>query len=765
MSKIIRWSIERPRTILGAWLVLILCTAPFAVQLSGALVAGGFTAPHGEAARAQATLGTAFHEAPNTQVVVLYAPAGGVAAAVPAAVAAVADIPGVSGVVDYRTQPTWLSKDGRTTFLDVGFTSDDTTVQNLTPVLRARVAAKVGSGVQTDVTGVPALNYQLNEDSEKDATRAELIAFPVLLIVLLLVFRSVAAMAVPLVLAGVTLAIAEGAGYGFAKITDLNSLFANIVSMIGLAVSVDYSLFIIKRHREELAAGRSVPEAIERTMRTVGHSVLVSALAVVAALSSLFLTRAMAFTSIALGGVIVAVVAGAIVMTLLPAVLVLLGERINWGTIGRRGRRAPDGARAGGAGTGRAGTGALDAAATGVALTAATTSGGAATRIGERILRYPALILVVLVAVFAALASPAARLTWQVPVASATILPPGDGPRVGFERIQQNIGLRGLFPIEVVLTAPANRADELLRATTRIASYARTAPDSAGVRAVTTLGLPSAALPALLTGGATTLPPADRAALGQLWTRDGNTLVTRVVVTAADDPDTSAAHALVVALRDRDAVDATGAVTARIAGATAGGVDFDGLVRDSAPLVVLTVALLSLLILTLAFRSVLLPLLALAFNALVVAGSLGVLALTSADGDHVINSVTPLMLFAVMFGLSMDYMVVMISRMREHYRDGMTHQEAVMTGLARTAGLVNGAAVIMIAVFLAFLSADISVVRELGICLAAAVALDALVIRRLVMPATLLLIGRRLWGRAASVQPVVLVPKEKEEAV
>lgn len=159
------------------------------------------------------------------------------------------------------------------------------------------------------------------------------------------------------------------------------------------------------------------------------------------------------------------------------------------------------------------------------------------------------------------------------------------------------------------------------------------------------------------------------------------------------------------------------------------------------------VALLSLLILVFAFRSLWLPLLALAFNAMVVAASLGVLALVSGDAEHTINSVTPLMLFAVMFGLSMDYMVIMIARMKELHADGLSHREAVLGGLARTAGLVNGAAVIMVAVFASFMSAQISIVRELGLSLAVAVILDAVVIRRLVMPATLLLVGDRVWGR------------------
>ncbi|TXS13152.1 hypothetical protein EAO71_35925, partial [Streptomyces sp. ms191] len=168
---------------------------------------------------------------------------------------------------------------------------------------------------------------------------------------------------------------------------------------------------------------------------------------------------------------------------------------------------------------------------------------------------------------------------------------------------------------------------------------------------------------------------------------------------------------------------------------------------------------LSFLILLFAFRSVLLPLLALAFNIAVVGASLGVLALVTGNDDHSINSVTPLMLFAVMFGLSMDYMVIMISRMRESYLGGVPHRESVLGGLARTAGLVNGAAAIMVAVFASFTSAQISIVRELGISLAVAVVLDAVVIRRLVMPATLLLIGDRTWGRYRRTAPQDRAPE------
>lgn len=718
MKKLAHLAVTRPKSVIAGWLLLLALAVPFALQLGGALKTGGFSDPRGESVKAQRTLERAFDEAPNSLLVVLHSEDGSVENAIGRAREAV-QREGVSTVTDRTAHPEWLSEDGRTTFLQVGFTSDNTTVQNLVPDLQDDVRDAVGDGVEADVTGAPALDYALNMHSKEDVTRAEMIAFPVLFVVLLLVFRSVAAMVVPLLMAGVTLMATQAIGYGMTQFTDVNSLFTNIVSMVGLAVAVDYSLFIVKRFREELAAGRAVPDALDRTMSTVGHSVLFSGLAVVVALSALFIPRAMSFTSIALGGVAVSLVAVAIAVTLLPAVLSLLGHRINWGTLRRR-RNTTE--------------------------TGASRRAGADDSAGHRFTRRPGLVLAGLAVAFAALAAPAAQLTLRVPVASADILPSDDSARIGMERIKQDIGVREMFPVQVVLTADADQADALLKNATDIASYARSAPGADKVQSVDALGLPAGTRPQDLADPAS-LNAADRAALDRLWTRDGDNLITRVVVIPDADPDSSSAHHLVDDLRDH-LDDRTGPeVTVQLAGATATGSDFDDLVLRSVPLVVLSVALLSFLILLYAFRSVLLPLLALVFNIAVVGASLGFLALVSGSDDHSINSVTPLMLFAVMFGLSMDYMVIMISRMRETYLDGLSHRQAVLGGLARTAGLVNGAAAIMVAVFASFTSAQISIVRELGISLAAAVILDAVVIRRLVMPATLLLIGDRVWGR------------------
>lgn len=681
MTTINRWAIHRPWTAIFGWIVLALLSVPLAMQLGDALKAGGFSDPRADSVEAQETLEAAFGQKPNSLLVVLSAE--GDATAAVATAAAVALDHGADLVIDHETQPSWVAADRGTTMVVLGFDEDNTTVQTLVPELESAIADAVGEAVTVEVTGAPALDYALNHHSEQDAARAEMIAFPVLFVVLLLVFRSVAAMIVPLAMAGVTLAIAQAAGFGFTQITDVNSLFVNIVTMIGLAVAVDYSLFIIKRFREELAAELPVKAALERTMATVGHSVTFAGLAVMVSMAALLIPRTMAFTSIALAGVLVTAIAVSMSMTLLPAVLSLLGHRINWGSIGRRHQRPAEP--------------------------------------GRKAMRRPGLVLGALVIAFAALAAPAFNLTWQVPVASATILPSDDTARTGLERVEDEIGLEGLFPVEVVLTAPESAAGELDRAAEEVAAEAR------GLDGV---------LDARVAHG----EPVDGA------------LTALVSVVTEEGPDSNGAHAVVEDLRGI-VDDLDGEVTARLGGATATGDDFDSLVIRSMPLVVGLVAVLSLILLTVSFRTWLMPLLALAFNAMVVAASLGVLALISAEGGT-INSVTPLMLFAVMFGLSMDYMVIMISRMKELYADGLSHREAVMSGLARTAPLINGAAVIMIAVFVSFTSAQISIVRELGIVLAAAVILDAVVIRRLVMPATLLIVGDRVWGRGRRVEVV-----------
>ncbi|MBD8704942.1 MMPL family transporter [Frigoribacterium sp. CFBP 13712] len=706
-----------PRLVLTAWVILVAVAAALALQLDGALSGGGFTAPRAEALVTQAGIERDFGDAPNQVVVVLDGDDGISPAAIDETTALLAEHGAVS-VTTPGQRPDYASADGRTVVITAGFDGDNTVAQNLTPDLQEGVSDLAG-GVDGYVTGQPALDYQLNAHSKEDALRAELIVFPVLIVVLLIVFRSVAAAVVPLLIAGSSLAIALGAGYLIARETDVSNLYSNIVSMIGLAVSVDYSLFIVKRFREELSHGRSVRDAVDVAMARAGHSVLFSGAAVIVALAALLVPRVMAFTSIALGGMIVTAVALVLTHTVLPSLLILLGRRIDWGRVplpSRRPRRA-------------SGSTAADSTSTGTGLRGRPSPTRAMS----------AVVALVGVVGLLAVSSPALGLSLQSPVASATVLPEDDPARIGLDVAAARIGVDDLFPLQVVIGA--DDASELVDDVAKASRLLQEHADVASVTSVTTSGIDPALLPALL---ASDEAPAE---LGALWAEGSAGTVARLLVTTDDGPDSVEAHDLVREIRDELPDELGSSSTVAVAGATAQGLDFDETLVDSLPTIAVLVFVATFLLLIVAFRSVTLSLLALAFNALVVGASLGALTLVqSLTSDVPLNSVTPVLLFAVMFGLSMDYMVIIIARIAETYERGAVFGSAVTDGLRATRPMINSAALIMIVVFLAFMTGQISIVREIGLGLAIAVALDAVVIRTIVLPSVLRAIGPGVFG-------------------
>ena len=706
-----------PRLVLTAWVILVAVAAALALQLDGALSGGGFTAPRAEALVTQAGIERDFGDAPNQVVVVL----DGDDAISPAAIDETAALLTDHGAVSVTTpgqRPDYASADDRTVVITAGFDGDNTVAQNLTPDLQEGVSDLAG-GVDGYVTGQPALDYQLNAHSKEDALRAELIVFPVLIVVLLIVFRSVAAAVVPLLIAGSSLAIALGVGYLIARETDVSNLYSNIVSMIGLAVSVDYSLFIVKRFREELSHGRSVRDAVDVAMARAGHSVLFSGAAVIVALAALLVPRVMAFTSIALGGMIVTAVALVLTHTVLPSLLILLGRRIDWGRVplpSRRPRRA-------------SGSTAADSTSTGTGMRGRPSPTRAMS----------AVVALVGVVGLLAVSSPALGLSLQSPVASATVLPEDDPARIGLDVAAARIGVDDLFPLQVVIGA--DDASELVDDVATASRLLQEHADVASVTSVTTSGIDPALLPALL---ASDEAPAE---LGALWAEGSAGTVARLLVTTDDGPDSVEAHDLVREIRDELPDELGSSSTVAVAGATAQGLDFDETLVDSLPTIAVLVFVATFLLLIVAFRSVTLSLLALAFNALVVGASLGALTLVqSLTSDVPLNSVTPVLLFAVMFGLSMDYMVIIIARIAETYERGAVFGSAVTDGLRATRPMINSAALIMIVVFLAFMTGQISIVREIGLGLAIAVALDAVVIRTIVLPSVLRAIGPGVFG-------------------
>jgi RND superfamily putative drug exporter len=704
MRRIVQLATARPRLVLVIWLVVVATSAALASQLDGALSGGGFTNPRAEALVTQAAVQKAFGDAPNQFVVVL----DGDRQLGPSDYRKAEQALQKAGAVQVATPETThglVAENRETAVLTAGFAGSSTSAQNLVPGLQSELR-HAGLAQHVYVTGQPALDYQLNAHSKEDATRAEMIAFPLLIVVLLVVFGSVVSALLPLLIAGSALGIASGVGYVATRFTDVSNLYSNIVSMIGLAVAVDYSLFIIKRFREEMSAGSSPREAVVTAMSTAGKSVVYSAVAVALALAALFIPRVMAFTSIALGGIVVTIAALAVTIFVLPAGLVLLGNNIDKLRLPRpRPRR---------------------------------TSKRPAARPATR---HPGIVGVAGILVMLAAAVPIVGLSLQSPVASATVLPKGDPARTGLDIIGTRIGQENLFPVDVVLTVTGD-VPAAVTATARAATYLQRLPEVSKVTSVVASDTSHATLEHVLSTSA------GAAAAKQLWHRVGNTTTTRLLVTTKDSPDSVRVHDLVRTIRTDLPNTLEAHVSVAVTGATAQGLDFDQTLIRSIPLVAAVVLALTFLMLARAFRSAILPALALLFNVLVVGASLGLLtAIQRASSDEPLNSVTPILLFAVMFGLSMDYMVIIISRMREAFQNGAAYDDAVREGARRTRGMINSAAIIMVAVFVSFLSAQISIVREIGIGLAIAVILDAVIIRMVVMPNILRAIGPRAFGR------------------
>ncbi|MEJ4098913.1 MMPL family transporter [Corynebacterium mastitidis] len=690
---------RNPRKLLAAWALFFVVTGALATQLNGAVKAGGFTDSRADSVTAQDIAQEVFGDPENQLIVVLSGESAVPLDILDQAVAAAESIDNVGAVIDSRSVPSLASESGNTQVLQIGFDADNTTTQNSVPELRGAIeTALAGTGVQSHVTGAAALDYDLNMQSQRDALHAEFIAFPLLIIILLLVFRAVGPVLITMVTAAVCLAGAQGIGTLVSWNIDTSNFYITAGSLIGLAVSVDYCLFLLSRYKESLAQGQSANEALRTASSTVGHAIRFGGLCVVAALCALFWARNMVFSSIAAAGVVVTIVAIAAVSTFVPALIAVLGDKVFFGKLpGFVPAVRPSGDR---------------------------DVKDSSTYLNDRTpvsLRRSGLVTIAVIAPLLMAAAPLASLALRVPVASASILPEGTDSRVGIEVVNGELDARELFPTSVIVRDSENVHSFIDRL---------------------------AEIPEVLD----VIGPDDPAAqfVGMALTGVGEDhSYSRILLTATGAPDSEAAHDMVSTVKETaNRWEGDTGESVFVMGATVGGVEFDRLVENSIPWVVSIVAILSLVLLGWAFRSWFLPFLAVLLNALVVAAAIGLLSfLWRIFTGSPINSVTPLVIFAIVFGLSMDYMVLMAARMKEEWVRGRDHAMAIAVGVQKTSRLVISAAIIMIGVFLSFMVAKISIIQELGLGLAMAVALDALVVRPLLFPAILGIVGERVWGR------------------
>jgi putative drug exporter of the RND superfamily len=698
-ERLARASSRRPWLVVGLWLI---------VSLTAVVLVAMFLAFDGEAEitkqtdtkRAERILSEGFPQdavsgQAISEVVVVRSEHGDVAAAsTRARVTALADelrATGATRVVTYADDERLVSQDRDATVLLVALGRDGE--DNLEGIVDAVQRLDDEPGYVAAVTGSLTADADEDEASLEDLKKGELFfGAPVALVILLLVFGAVIAGIVPLTLAIVSILVALALVALLAQAYDLSVFTQNMLIGMGLALGIDYSLFILSRYREERIDGREKLDAIAAAGATASRAVLFSGIAFVLAMLGLLLVPSTIFRSLAAGAIMVGIVSVISALTLLPALLALLGDRVNALRIplfGRTAERAGRQSRLWGA-------------------------------IVRSVMRRPTLSLVLAAGLLLAFAAPV--LSLDTGTSGAATLPDRYESKQGYVLLREEFPKESTEPVEIAVAGDVESA-------TVTAAVGRL-KDELG-------GRPIFGEPVVETNEAGT--------------------VTRVTVPIAGNPDGERAINAVRDLRSDIVPRAFAGVDAQVyvGGDTAEELDYQDTVNFWLPLVFLFVLGLSFVLLTTAFRSIVVPTTAIAMNLLSVGAAYGLLVLVFQQGvgnellglrqAETIDAWVPLFLFAVLFGLSMDYQVFLLSRIRERYSQTGDNDAAIVFGVGSTARLITGAALIIIAVFWGFAMGDTIAFQQMGFGIAVALLIDATIVRCVLVPATMKLLGQHNW--------------------
>ncbi|MGF1471598.1 MAG: MMPL family transporter [Rubrobacteraceae bacterium] len=816
------------------WAAILVTAAFFAPRLGGQLKGGGFEGSGSEAERVQDLMVEEFGVSPATLTVVfesdgLSAKSDEYRAAEEEALAPLRQMEETRFVTTYADSEDerFVSEDGKKSYAVVGFDVSVDETQGLVDEVRRMVRS---GELETYVTGAPAVYLDITNASNEDIRRAEKYAFPLALVILVIAFGTLVAAGIPVLIGGVSVLTALATLYFLAGIYDMSVFVLSIATMLGLGLGIDYALFAVSRFREELE-NYPVPEAVSQTVATAGRSIFFSGLAVLIGLSGLLFFPFMFLRSIGIAGVLVVFVSVSAALTLLPAVLSVLGHRVN--ALAVRRSRGTVGASFWG-------------------------------RSAEVVMRHPVLVILIVGVMLSALLYPVTHMKIGIPEAS--VLPEKYESRAGDDILKQDFDYASLSPMEVVATVPADPlsaaglrdirqlgesvreaegvesvesiytlgrsaaseyTQEVSKARARAESEARTRTDelvaqqynelkeeqvrNAVDEQVTQLEAAQGPLPA---GAEEQIrsrvePEVERrleeaGARGRIRSEVESEVQQRIDDRVPDLPAGISANGEVTpqgvanflklpeareSAELRDAIDSfvagdrtllrgvteaspyVGAaretvgevrsveppegVTYLVGGLSAGQKDFITSVYGKAPYAAVFVLGVTYLVLLYTFKSVFIPLKAVAVNILSLTASFGAMVFVFQDGNFsnllnftplgFVDATLPILMFCTIFGVSMDYEVFLLSRIREAYENGDSNAASVAKGLVSTAGIITSAAAIIIVVTGAFAFTGIIVTKAVGLGLAVAVFVDATIIRVLLVPATMRVLGDWNW--------------------
>ena len=545
------------------------------------------------------------------------------------------------------------------------------------------------------ITGEASIGKDFREAAQKDLQTAELFGIPIALIIIVLVFGAIAAAIIPLVLAVVSIAVALGATALIGQAFELSFFVTNMITAMGLALGIDYSLFIISRYREERRQGLEKIDAIAAAGGTASRTVFFSGMAIVLALLGMLIVPLTIFTSLAAGAILVVIAAVLASLTLLPAVLSIMGDKINALRVpftGRHSAKQDDEKR-----------------------------GGFWDWVSRGVMRRPVVCLVVAVGLLVAAAVPAFDI--NIGHAGVSTLPDGLKSKEGYLILEEEFSFGLVTPAEIVIDGQI---------------------DSEAVQ-----------------GGIERLQTAlesDPAFFGpfRLEANDSGDLALLSAPVSGDFTGDEAIDAI-KRLRAEYIPQAFAGVEADVlvTGATATMIDSFDITSDYTPIVFALVLALSFVLLTVVFRSIVVPVTAIIMNLLSVGAAYGLVVLVFQKGVgagllgfqqvDTFEMWLPLFLFCVLFGLSMDYNVFLLTRIRERFNQTQNNSESVAFGLRSTGRIITGAALIMVAVFAGFASGDLVMFQQMGFGLGVAVLLDATIVRSVLVPSAMKLLGTRNW--------------------
>ncbi len=715
-----RFAFRRRWALLVASLLVMAIGGIWGTGVISALSQGGFNDPAAQSTKAAAVLAKDFARSSADAIIIYSAPSGSaltvdspafsqaitrVAASLPAA-----KVIGFATYWNTGLNPAFVTPDHRTTYAIVRLAGADETAR---AQAYADVAPKfLAQGLVTQRGGNAAIQETMTTTIQKDIARAETMSFIALGILLVIVFGSAVASTLPLAIGGIAILGAFTALRLLTYATDISVFALNIVTMLGLGLAIDYGLFMVSRFREQLAAGDDVETAVVNTVATAGRTVAFSGITVAVSLGALILFPQVFLRSMGMGGIAAVLVAMVAALTTMPALLAVLGRRVDAG-------RMPW-----------------------YRLEKSTSNDhGAWSRLATAVMRRPIVVVVATLAVLLVLGAPFLKVTFGG--IDARALPATNEARVATQFATKNFPSFGTTPINVVV----QHAGSVSLAT--LQSYAHE------------LG---------------SLPTATQAVVVTPATAATNNTALINVQYAGNSIDVKP-RALLGAIR---AAAPPAGTTVLVGGRTAELVDLLKSLKDRLPLAAGYLVVVTFLLLFLAFGSIVLPIKAIVMNVLSLSATFGVLVWGFQQGHlsgllhftstGTLEATQPVLILALAFGLSMDYEVFLLSRMREEWDASHDNRRAVRLGLQRTGRIITSAALLFVVVIIAFSTSGVTFIKMIGVGLAVAVVVDATIVRALLVPATMALLGdwnwwlpaplERFWNRFGVRESAAALPHE-----